>query len=421
MKKILTSTLLLFLITSCSQIWKQDVPKIEKISIWKYETPNWNNYELIKFWTWFLFKNTDWKTDNKTYSSTWEIQKYLISQNPLLTTEYVSIFWNKYKISNYKWINITDDTWKKIDKVFSANIEAMKYLESLDPQICDITIKSFIPNSPNYDNLDVQFKQDVKKFAWKNKIVSFETVWDCKWWKVDLVSDKSWKIISSIPWISWNQFKYNDTNVSVAISSSEWWFWPWEWWDGWSDNNILKWLNIKNTIIDEIKDNPNWFKWKIISVLLSNWEYMLSLDIWNILLTQDKLITKDEMLQVSDNLKLIWRTLSISAESPIFNWDNISGITWNVNNQSKNKDIVLTGGWDSWSVVIFESNWISKTIDTKILSECWVWDVSCYYKWYDKKTNSIIIDMSTFYFETQKTSPSKTYYINVKSWKSTPN
>lgn len=104
------------------------------------------------------------------------IQDYLNKQNPLLTNDFEDLFWKKYKVSNYKWITITDEKWVKIDKQFTNNDEAIKYLESLNPTTCDVTIKKFI----SADSIVNQKFPERKKFSSKYRIVNFKTLWKCK-------------------------------------------------------------------------------------------------------------------------------------------------------------------------------------------------------------------------------------------------
>lgn len=378
--------------------------KLEQKSVGKIETPNGKEYELISYGTGFHFKKSDGSL-SQPYTSTGETQNYLNEQNPLITSDYADLLWKKYRISNYKGINIIAEDGKKIDKAFANNEEAIVYLDSLNPPTCDVTIKQLV-NAWELSDRGAEPRN--KKFVGNYRIVNFKTLWKCNWWKYF----SNWNDWKSVPWINRNEYWYIDFLTFIG-------------WFGWYPDE-------ENPVVSSSKidiTNNKWLSGDINIQKFKDGTSDIRLFVWDTSLLYHGKWAATE--QIVSDFKLIWKTLEISIEAPKFDWNAVSVNLYNENHSGFLScmsnlwpdEFTQKFGSDNqnWFYAV-DSQWLGKVLyikwSDKFADCCRMW-ISCDFKSFDKSKNSIVINRTSFDNMEQKMISDETYFINVSNGKVT--
>lgn len=318
----------------------------------------------------------------------------------------------KESIEIKKQENIKVSTWNT-----TVNQEVKKEDINKEKTTCDVTIKTFVPKNISYENLDNSIKEKVKIYSWNFKVVNFQNNWLCEWWKLELKTNERWQTTTQIPWVSWNKYKITDSLSTIIFSSIDWWFW-FEWWN--EETEWEEW-EVKIVSVENITNN-NGFTWTLRVLEFNKDKYWIWLEIGDVYF--EDIIKKSDVSNVIKDLKIIWKTLNITVETPTIDWtlinkdsvEFLSNMTYLDPTEMKEKFWTDKVNW-----ILVKIKWIEKVIFQTdwedFLSDCWYSSIECEVKWYDKNTNSIVIWRRSFNLETQQYSPFKTYLINVDNWK----
>lgn len=411
-------------------IWKNNRATLEMT----HETPNGTSYIVLKYWTGFYFQknssnsigNTgsliDFTSSGKTiYKSTGDIINLINTNNQRIISEWFDIFDKKYIVDNYKWIHILDDQWKSIiDKTFTDKAEAIKYLESLSPDACPITIKNYIPFDQSYTYLNADYASVVNKYKNKTRIVWFLVPWKCEWEK------------QILKWTKHTLLWYTIIDsVSLALEGARMWGFDYGPPSDYDDSDIV--MNVEDIPVS----NDNGFtSGKITIMKLKSWKNNVSLEIGGIMLTKDNIRdmkvvekTKSDFQFIGKYIKVYpeWETKKTKEVS--FDWSSVeAGNGSNPDEGYDNKQVEYNVNSDKYEgkyeygVTVFTDK-DGKTIgvmpeNNTPIRDCGTSIGDCKFTRYDASSKEVIIMYRFFHNNSEPHFWQwETYWLNIDTWK----
>lgn len=262
---------------------------------------------------------------------------------------------------------------------------------------CNVTIKTFIPaGTLNFDD-----EPEIKNFDNKYRIINFQTLGSCEWWKQVFENLDFW----DISWIK--KYSYSDYTLLTA------WFLPQESPEP-IEEEIINTPNNWIIYISKYEGNKYYINFSIEHILLQFWKYYDPIYVENI----------DEVI---NDFKLISSTLNIYSEDIVWDWNLLK--TYDVQFLSTmvhlvDEDLMEMYGSSNTNGLIAKYLWQEKVIYIKNsdkFQDCWMRWIICEFKWYDKGKNALKIWWSVQWYlvndwEEPVIIPEEFYFINVDTW-----